>query len=314
MPYIQRLATSDDQKAIASLWRSFAAERQRVDPSMRIKPDFDFERYVGYQLRKPLSFCFVLQCEQQLVGFLSVYFYDEAPPPELKAELEMLENPFIPRRVGAVLGLHVEKQHQKPQSIKLLIDAALKKAEEFKVTDIDLLVSSEQTGIQALLERRSFTKSAIQYTKHFQYIESSLPSLRSYHGNRQQIDTVASQAIPLRDPLTNKIAKDLQGKTIYLEPLQDETGKVLISSRGLPIYSLPLRDPQTQDWVFDATEKLVVCPILRNENGEVVEENGIPQFESPVYEYENGKTSLKRDESGNYCFANPQYNRYSRFT
>ena len=32
MSYIQRLATPDDQNAITSLWRFFAAERQEVDP------------------------------------------------------------------------------------------------------------------------------------------------------------------------------------------------------------------------------------------------------------------------------------------
>ena len=148
----------------------------------------------------------------------------------------------------------------------------------------------------------------------FRSNEDNLPSLHRYHGRDRQIDVVANQAIPLRDPFTSKIAKDLQGKTIYLKPLQDEAGEVLISSRGLPIYSLPLRDPQTQDWVFDATDKLVVCPILRDEDGKIIEKNGIPQFESPVYEYENGKLSLKQDESGNYCFANPHDDIKSRFT
>jgi hypothetical protein len=63
---------------------------------MGIKSDFDFARYVGYQLSKPLSFCFVLQYEQELVGFLSIYFYDEAPPPQIKEELEMLEESIYP--------------------------------------------------------------------------------------------------------------------------------------------------------------------------------------------------------------------------
>ncbi len=45
MTYIQRLATPDDREAVASLWRFFAAERQKNDPSMHIKSDFDFERY-----------------------------------------------------------------------------------------------------------------------------------------------------------------------------------------------------------------------------------------------------------------------------
>ncbi len=305
MSYIQRLATPDDKNALVSLWRFFAVEREKVDPSMRIKSDFDFARYVGYQLSKPLSFCFVLQYEQELVGFLSIYFYDEAPPPQLKTELEMLENPFIPRRVGAVLGLYVEEQHRQPPTIKLLIDSALKKAEEIQVTDIDLLVSIEQTGIHALLKRYGFTESAIQYTKHFQVTGDNLPSLHPAFGEYQRLDLATNQAIPLRDPLTNEIAKNLQGETIYLEPLQDETGKILKSSRGLPIYPLPLRDPQTHKWVFDQTGKLVLCPVLRNKKGEIIERDGLPQFQSPVYEYETGKLSLKRDELGNYCFAKP---------
>jgi len=66
-----------------------------------------------------------------------------------------------------------------------------------------------------------------------------------------------------------------------------------------------LRDPQTHKWVFDQTGKLVLCPVLRNKKGEIIERDGLPQFQSPVYEYETGKLSLKRDELGNYCFAKP---------
>jgi hypothetical protein len=71
---------------------------------MGIKSDFDFARYVGYQLSKPLSFCFVLQYEQELVGFLSIYFYDEAPPPQIKEELEMLEESIYPAVSWSSIG------------------------------------------------------------------------------------------------------------------------------------------------------------------------------------------------------------------
>lgn len=305
MSYSQRLATVADINSLASLWRVFAIERVKADPSLRIKSDFDFAKYVGYQLGRPLSFCFVLECEQGLVGFLSIYFYDEAPPSQLKVDFEMFDNPFIPRRVGAVLGLYIGKEHQQPSAIKLLIDAALIQADKLQVTDIDLLVSIEQTGLHALLKRYDFTESAIQYTKHFDVIEGDLPNLHPTFGDHQKFDAAANQAIPLRDPLTNIKAKNLLGETIYLEPLRDDVGNIITTSRGLPIYPLPLRDPQTNKWVFDQQGNLVVCPILRNEEGELVEQDGLPQFHSPVYGFEDGQLFLKRDELGNYCFSKP---------
>ena len=76
--YHQRLATPEDEKAIAPLWRDFAEARSQADPSMNLKPGFDYEGYVRYQLKKPLSFGFVLEYEQQIVGFLFTYVYDEA--------------------------------------------------------------------------------------------------------------------------------------------------------------------------------------------------------------------------------------------
>lgn len=306
MYYSQRLATSSDASSLARLWHSFALEREKSDPSMQIKPNFNFVEYVIHQLKKPLSFCFVLQHEKELVGFLSIYFYDEAPPPHFKAEFEMLENPFLTRRVGAVLGLYVEKQHQGPSAIKLLIEAALQKAEEMQVTDIDLLVSSEQTGLHALLKRYRFTESAIQLTKHFDISGQNLPSLHPSSEESLQVDFPANQAIPLRDPLTNEIVKNLHEEVITLEPLQDETGNIIKSSRGLPVYPLPLRDPQTENWVFDETGFLVFCPLLLDENGEIIERDGHPQFQTPIYEYESGQLLLKRDQQGNYCFSASQ--------
>jgi hypothetical protein len=156
--YHQRLARPEDAIAIAPLWRDFAQRRSEADPSINLKPDFDYEGYVRYQLKKPLSFGFVLEYEQQIVGFLFTYVYDETPPPQISA-LEMWENPFIPRRVGAVLGMYVKEKHRKPDTINLLIKAAIAKAEELKVSDIDLLISIDQQGIQVLLERLGFVKA-----------------------------------------------------------------------------------------------------------------------------------------------------------
>ena len=301
--YAQRLATSSDANSLAPLWHAFAIEREKSDSSMRIKPNFDFTKYVFHQLKKPLSFCYVLQHEQQIVGFISIYFYDEAPPTHFKSEFEILENPFITRRVGAVLGLYVEKQHQHLSAIKLLIEAALQKAEEMQVNDIDLLVSSEQTGLYALLKRYKFTESAIQLTKHYDVYGDDLPSLHLASEESLSIDFAVNQSIPLRDPLTNEIVTVLNGEAIHLEPLRDGTGNIIKSSRGLTVYPLPLRDPQTQNWVFDESGMIVFCPLLRDENGEIVERDGYPQYQSPVYEYESGKLVLKRDQYGNYCFA-----------
>ncbi len=52
MTYTHRLATPADSQAIAPLWQAFATERQNLDPSMKIKPNFNFEKYVSYQLNK----------------------------------------------------------------------------------------------------------------------------------------------------------------------------------------------------------------------------------------------------------------------
>ena len=64
-------------------------ERQNLDPSMKIKPNFYFEKYVSYQLNKSLSYGYLLEYEtnnqSQIVGCLLVYCYDEAPPPDLPA-------------------------------------------------------------------------------------------------------------------------------------------------------------------------------------------------------------------------------------
>jgi hypothetical protein len=89
-----------------------------------------------------------------------------------------------------VLGMYVRDAHRKPSTITLLTQAAISKAEELKVSDIDLLISIDQTGIQALLERSGFVKAAIQYTKYFEISGTDLPSLHSSHlklGERENI-------------------------------------------------------------------------------------------------------------------------------
>ena len=79
--------------------------------------------------------------------------------------------------------MYVQEFHRKPSTITLLTEAAIAKAEELKVTDIDLLISIDQTGIHALLERFGFTKAAIQYTKHYDITGTNLPNLRPSYKN-----------------------------------------------------------------------------------------------------------------------------------
>ncbi|BAZ50403.1 hypothetical protein NIES4103_30190 [Nostoc sp. NIES-4103] len=300
MKYRQRLAVTKDKTRIAPLWYAFAQERSQSDPAITLKPNFDFERYIEYQLSKPHTYCFVLEFDEEIVGFICIYIYDEAPPPNLQVDIEILENPFKPRRVGAVLGLYVEEKHRKPETIKLLIDVAIAKGAELKISDIDLLISIEQTGIQALLTRAGFTKSAVQYTKHFEITETDLPNLHTHLLKEVEIP---ADAITLRDPKNNAVVKNSQGEIVYLYPVKNAAGINYKNSRGLPIYPTPIRDPQTQEWVFDSDGKLVVCPAIFDADGEVLEYQGIPQFCTPTYELIDGKLQLKQDDNGNYVFA-----------
>ncbi|WP_199249734.1 GNAT family N-acetyltransferase [[Phormidium] sp. ETS-05] len=304
-PYTDRLATPADAAEIAPLWEAFARERMAADPSMQVKPNFDFLQYVRRQLDKPLSYAWVLEwhadSQSAIVGCLFVYVYDEAPPQELPQEMRLeqeLENPFKPRRVGAVLGMYVQPEHRHTDTIKLLAEAAINQAEALKVSDIDILVSAEQTGVQALLQRFGFTKAAVQYTKHFDLTDATdLPSLHRPKPEFELSERPFDNAIPLYDPTTNEIVRNPQGEAIFLMPLPDETtGK-------LPIYPTPVRDPQTQEWIFDRLGELVVCPVLRDENGKVVEYQGIPQFHPPVYEIVDGQIRLQQDAEGNYLFC-----------
>ena len=305
MAYTQRIATIDDVGAIAPLWRAFAEARSQVDPSMQLVSGFDYERYVAYQLAKPLFFCFVLEYEQQPVGFLSIYIYDEAPPPDLPSDITFLDSPFKPRRVGAVFGLYVQEIHSKKGvGIKILIDAAMQKAESFKITDIDILVSNDQLGIHEYLEKRlGFKRSAVQLTKHYEIIDTDLPNLHIRNNKVDRVNVPVGEAIPLKDLSTGEIVKNAQGEIVYLEPLKDDDGKAFKSSRGLPIYPTPMRDPQTQGWLFDDSGHLVFTPFARNEQGEVIEVDGIPKSMLPMYDYTDGQLILKRDAEGNYCFT-----------
>ncbi len=172
MTYHCRLGTSEDIQTLTPLWQAFLAERVAADPSMILKPSFDVAAYLQRQLSRPHTYAWLVEEEAtaQIVGCLLIYFYDEAPPPGLPQDLQVeheLDNPFQPRRVGSVLGLYVQPEHRSPGAIQQLATAGLQMAEEIPVTDVDILVSAEQTGVHALLERSGFTRSAVQFTRHY---------------------------------------------------------------------------------------------------------------------------------------------------
>ncbi|NEQ99482.1 MAG: GNAT family N-acetyltransferase [Cyanothece sp. SIO2G6] len=310
--YSQRLATVADARTIVPLWQAFAQQRTQVDPSMQLKPGYDFEQYISYQLQRPFSFFFLLEVEldetsdlKEIVGCFAIYFYDEAPPPELEGIDDFMESPFQPRRVGAVLGLYIDEKHRQPHTIKLLVDGAIAKAEELKVTDVDVLVSAEQTGVQKLLERHGFTKSAVQYSRHYQIADTeNLPSLHPdvlSSGVEPEMETVAA-SIPLRNIENYELVKNPNGEVIFLQPITNAAGELLCSSSGLPIYPNPLHDLETNAYVFDQDGKLVTCPVLQDCDG-VVEYAGIPQFCPPLYQRSDKNLVLKQDKNGTYLFA-----------
>jgi len=313
MSYIYRSATLDDAEAIAILWEKFGRERVQADPSLLVRENFDFLSYIRKQLQQPLSYGFVAaEQDGNVVGVLLIYFYDEDPPPEMPAELVAFDNPFLPRRVGAVLGLYVEAQHRSLEVIKTLSQMAIAQAESLQVTDIDILVSAEQTGIHGLLERLGFTKAAVQYTRHYQISARNLPRLHPLHEESPLEIDKGFPAIPLRDSLTNELVTNARGEVAFLYPLVNAQGQVLKSKQGFPIYPTPIRDPQSETWVFDEQGKLVTCPLLLDEHGVVFEYQGIPVFCHPRYEVINGKIGLKQDEEGNYLFAQVDHDEQGR--
>ena len=319
MPYTQRLATKQDLKFLAKLWKTFAEQRTQVNPSLVLKPNYNFERYIANHLEKPLSFFYVLEHydsnnspEKTTVGFLNIYFFDESPAPDLPkhmAEFQEAANPFQPRRVGTSLGLYVEENHRQPEAIKLLVDTGIKKAEELKVTDINLLIGSDQKGIYALLKKLGFSHTGIQLTKRYDINENNLPSLHPPRQKLENLEQPTPDSIPLKDPRTNDYVRNSKGDIVFLKPLTDKTGKFYQDSRGLTVYGLPIRHPETKDWVFDDEDNLVLCPPLLNEKNEIVEYQGSPQFYPPIFENVSGKLIPKKDEKGNYLFADVERDR-----
>lgn len=313
--YTYRLAKDTDVREVADLWSAFAKEQEQGNPSIIINQEFNFEDYVQHQFSNNLTYCWVLEQnnenslnDEPIVGFLLGRYYDETPPPSLSQTLlerHRLNHPYQYRRVGSVLALYIQPEHRSPESITLLIDAALQHAEFMKVTDIDLMIGAQLSGLQSFLERIGFTRTAIQYTRHYNIQEDTeLPNLHPSASKNKNSELSRPQAIPLRDPKTSELIKGPQGNPVFLSPLE-----AVSQGEGpqLPIYPTPVRDPQTQSFVFDPNGELVVCPILRDETDNIFTHKGIPQFKPPAYEYVHGKLQLKQDPKGNYIFCDAEH-------
>jgi hypothetical protein len=251
------------------------------------------------------------------VGFLLTYAYDEAPPSGLSMEVierHELSHPFVSRRVGTVLGLFVKKEHRSTETITGLIEQAISRAEELKLTDIDLLISAEQKGLHALLERHGFTRSAVQYSKHYEVdADQPFPELHPTISEVREVELPTPQPIPLRNE-KGELVSNSNGNQVYLYPITNKKGEVLYSSRNRPIYSQPLLDPQTKQYIFDESGELITHPLLREKTGEVVEYQGIPKFHPPEYKFDSAsKTlSLKRDRQGNYIFREAELDEHGK--
>jgi len=312
--YTVYLASEPNKSEITKLWVEFAHERVHSDPSITIVSHFNFEEYIAFQLSKSLTFCWTIEHSDEnssrakgAVGFLLGRYHDESPPHNLSQTLlerHRLNHPFRYRRVGSVIAFYVQPEHRTPEAIKLLVETALEHAESMKVTDIDLMVGAHLSGLQSLLEKLGFTQTAVQYTRHYDLPEGiDLPNLHPSILDVEYFKPPAPRAIPLRDPKTGELVKSPQGEPVFLQPLDifSETGETI-----LPVYPTPVRNPQTQGFVFDAQGQLVVCPILRDENGKIFTHKGLPQFQTPAYEYINGKLQLKQDTEGNYIFCDAE--------
>ncbi len=312
--YSVRFASSEDSMELSEFWRKFMYERSKNDNSIILNPHFQVEESLLNKLSDPLTFCWILEhfvsnteTYRPGIGFLIGRYHDESPHPNLSQTLlerHRLNHPYQYRRVGSVLALYVQPEHRTPKVIKLLVETALQHAELMKVTDIDLMVGAQLSGLHSLLEKLGFTQTAVQYTRHYDLPEGTdLPNLHPPIPEVEDFKPPAPRAIPLRDPKTGELVKSPQGEPVFLQPLVSFSE---VEEIKLPVYPTPVRDPQTQSFVFDVQGQLVVCPVLRDENGNIFTHKGLPQFQTPAYEYINGKLQLKQDTEGNYIFCDAE--------
>lgn len=165
-----------DSPQVAALWWHFVRARCEVDRSLRLKDDCDFPRFVERELRAPGTFCWLAEhraSEADLpvsVGCVIWYLENESADPL---------SPFEPRRCGKVLGLYVDPAHRSSGSISLLMDACIRHAESLGVTDIDVLISAEQTGLHTMIGDKGLSRAAIQFTRHYGQSQGATTEVRA---------------------------------------------------------------------------------------------------------------------------------------
>lgn len=172
-----RMAEMDDAVPLVPLWKEFCRERAAVDPSMILKQRFDYEAFSRYVLGQPLSFCLLLDAvptsspdptDPILAGFLSFFYFDESPPGQSPdaARRGTYDNPFEPRRCCNIFGIYVKPPFRQQGGASLMLNQWVAHTEEMKVSDIDVLISSDQVGLQKYFRTSGFAEAAVQFTRH----------------------------------------------------------------------------------------------------------------------------------------------------
>lgn len=311
MNYAHRIASSHDSDAITPFVAELCKEWATIDPTRKLKPDFDWQRYTTYLLNQPHTYCIVLEhttdTTTEIVGCIVTNFFDESPipnaPPD-QLEHHAIAHPFQPRRIGTVSGFYIKPEHRKAKNVIRLIEAAIDQADYLKVDTIDVQVFENRSGIQAFLKRRGFQPANTQLV-----LSRTIPAgveLPNLHSEVADLEVPEYQPeavpIPLRDPQTGERVTNPENQPVSIAPLTDPDGRPILSSKRIPIYPPPIRDPQTDGWVFDNNGELVVCPAARDDSGEIIERDGVPQFRSPKYAIGNGEAKLIRNPDGSCVF------------
>ncbi|MEQ8463803.1 MAG: hypothetical protein RIC07_09580 [Coleofasciculus sp. E1-EBD-02] len=318
MEYSCREATQNDVDQLALLWKSYSEEscRKQSHLKLKVKPDFNFKYFVYNKLCLKFTYLLVIECDKNIAGSMILSVFDESVPDyipkNISLEYEHL-HPFLSERLLNVHAIYLYPEHRELKAITTLVEGAESLAERLMISEINLSIDWGETGLQALVERRGFTKGQVVYKKKCFPIDSyrgkALPSLyRPAFRLRDVVQSLEPMPIALRSLRTGKLAKDSNGKPVFISPLEDKKRGILRTSIGLYVYPRPVLDPQTQDFVFDTKGELVCSPLLRHRNGEIVEHDGSPLFAPPVLEFKKSKKGLflKKDAEGNCLFHEPE--------
>ncbi len=169
-----RMADLTDAGPLVPLWKDFCRERAAVDPSMILKQGFDYEAFSRYVLGQPLSYCLLLEASSPggpapvLAGFLSFFYFDESPPGQSPdaALRGTYDNPFEPRRCCNIFGIYAKPEFRKQGGVSLMLNTWIAHTEQMQASDIDVLISSDQVGLQKYFRHVGFAEAAVQFTRH----------------------------------------------------------------------------------------------------------------------------------------------------